>query len=368
MVLCTKENLFRGLTLVERAMGRNISLPVLANVAIRFERGKMIFTATDLELAAVAVVPAKSEGDDAFTVPLRELSGFVSALPEDIVQLKRSGKTIVISSGAFKGIFQGGSIDDFPIVPELREAPVVHLDASPFIEALEHVAVATAFTETRPELTGVALSVEGNTLQLAATDTFRLALRVLSYTQPESFSVILPHRTAREVVRLFKQTKSPLVFQTTEHQCVFSAPGLTLTSRLIEGAFPAFRAILPKEWTARLRVPKAELLKRLEAASFFTSRFNDVKVTLRGTAKALVIAAESPGIGSYETELSGEEGEGEEQTISVNLRYLTDGLSGIRTNDVIVETNGHTKPAVLRPHYMETKEDMYLMMPIRPSA
>ncbi|OHA49351.1 MAG: DNA polymerase III subunit beta [Candidatus Terrybacteria bacterium RIFCSPHIGHO2_01_FULL_58_15] len=374
---CTRENLLYGLSLVERAIGRSASLPILSHVALKSQTGKITFSATDLDIAVVVSVPAKVDGSGSWAVPYRPLAGFVGALPEETVQLKPGGKALVVKSGAFQGKIRTGDAEEFPIIPQLKQAEKVSLPKSGFSEALEAALVAVAASETRPELTGVAVIGEANTVTVVATDTFRLAVRTLPYEGENPFAIILPQRTAQEVIRLFKESRENeekreegtdrgFTFKITEHQCLFEDGGLSLTSRLLEGSFPDFRAIIPRSAAAQVRLSRRELTRRLEAATFFTGRLNDVHITLQKEGGGITIAAENPDVGAYETSLEGEEGKGEEQTVAFNLRYFLDGLRGFSDEDVVLEFNGEQKPLLIRPAQGRSG-NLYLLMPIRTS-
>lgn len=363
-VSCTKENLIRGLEAVEYAVGRNATLPILAHVAFQAQKGKLILTATDLDIAVIASAPAKTEEEGKWTVPLRAFLGFVHSLPDGPVQLKKTGKQLVVKTETLQGKFQCGIVEDFPIVPDLSALDSLRLTTTPFLQALEEVIGATATTDTRPELTGVSIATEENTMYVAATDTFRLAVRVLAYEGADPISLILPQRSAQEMIRLFKNTES-IEARFSENQCMISTRDTSLTSRLIEGTFPDYRAIIPGEAKATLRLDRDELIRKSEAASFFTSRLNDIRLRIQKNASVLEVATANPDIGEYNAGIDVREGNGtDEQEISVNLRYFLDGIRNIKTGEIQLETNGESKPLVFRPAEAQT-QNCYLLMPIR---
>jgi len=363
-ITCTKEHLVRGLTIIEHALGKNATLPILEHVALRTQAGKLTLTATDLEIAATASIPAKVEGEDAWTVPARILSGFVASLPDGPVQMKKSGKTLSIKGKQLSGKLHLGSIDDFPIIPELTEdVRKITFKTATLRTALEEVAVATATTESRPELNGISCIAEGVALTFAATDTFRLAVRSIAYEDADSFSIILPTHGAQEFVRLFKDIESVTLF-IGENQFVAEGGDIHFTSRLVEGSFPDYTAILPQENEAHIQVDRKTLLERLEAATYFTSRLNDVSLLTQG-GKKLTITAKNSDVGEYTTDIDGRDGEGDSEA-AFNIRYLMDGIRSFSSEQITLEINGAQKPTVLRPEEQTEREnDLYLVMPIR---
>lgn len=363
-ITCTKEHLARGLGIIEHGLGKNATLPILEHVALYAQTGKLVLTATDLEIAVTVSIPAKTDGEDSWTVPARILAGFINSLPEGPVQMKKSGKTMSIKGKQLSSKLHVGSIDDFPIIPELGDdAWKITVKTAPIREAIEQVAVATAVTESRPELSGISLAAEGTQLIIVATDTFRLALRTLPYDDADTFSIILPTRAAQEFTRLFKDT-GEVTLLIGENQFGVHGDDIEFTSRLIEGSFPDYQAILPQEADAVVVVNRKELLERLEAATYFTSRLNDVILSTSG-GKKVTVSAKNEDIGEYTTDINAEEGEGESEA-AFNIRYLIDGVRTIPSEKLRIEINGSQKPTVLRPEpAFDTDENLYLVMPIR---
>ena len=361
-IVCTKQNFLSGLAAVERAIGRNATLPILSYVSVIAKAGKVVLSATDLDIGVVSAIPAKVDEEDTITLLFKPLASFVTSLPEDTIQIKKSGKFITVRSGTLQGRFQSGNNDDFPIIPDLSEAEPIRFSTQELLRTLEEVLPASSITDTRPELTGVALIVDGNRLSVVATDTFRLALRTVPYSHHEVFSVIVPQRSVQEIIRLFKRDET-LEVRFAEHQMRVSASETALTSRLLEGTYPDFRAILPKPTQKKTRVSRQTLLSRLEAAVPFAGRLNEVRLTFREGGKTLIISAEHPDVGTYEGEVQIKEG-AEEGTIVCNIRYFLDGIRSMRDPECVLELNGEAKPLVLRPQD-ETGEDCYLLMPIR---
>ena len=361
-VSCTREHLLRGLQLVERALGKNATLPILEHVAIKTQAGKLSLAATDLEIAVIVTIPAKPEGEEAWTVPARVFAGLIASVPDGPVQIKKSGKTMTIKGKGFLGKINCGVVDEFPIIPEADEgAKHIKLNAKLFTGLIEQTVVATAVTESRPELNGVFVSAEGALLSVAATDTFRLALRVIPYEDPDEFTVILPARTAQEIIRLFKDAEI-LDVKIDENQITIEAQDVIFTSRLIEGSFPDYTAIIPKDKKASVTVDKQALMDALEAAGHFTSRLNDVHLSIKKGGEVLSVSAENADIGNYTKDVE-TQGEGEAEA-SFNIRYLIDGLRTLSGEKIDIEMNGEQKPTVLKPQGGE-EQDLYLLMPIR---
>jgi len=364
-VSCTKAHLAHGLALTEQTLGKNATLPVLEHLALYAETGRLRLSTTNLEGAVTVVLPAKTDETGSWTVPARVLGGLIRSLPDGPVQIKKTGRVMTIKGSGFSGKINCGNIDDFPIIPNVSDETSLVIETAPFFEALDAAAVATALTESRPELSGILLTLQGDELSVVATDTFRLTLRVLEQHGADEFSFILPSRAAVTAGRLFKDAKK-VTLKVSENQCVFEEGDVTFISRLIEGSFPDFRAIIPEEGDAHIVVSRTVLLEHLDAATFFTSRLNDVILTITEGGKHLEVRAANNDVGEYTTEIKTEGEAVGETSAAFNIRYLADGVRTLKGETIRIELNGQQRPTVLRPTGDET-QDLYLIMPIRTS-
>ena len=185
----------------------------------------------------------------------------------------------------------------------------------------------------------------------------------LAYDLREGKSVSLNKMLA--INQVFKDAKK-VTLKVSENQCVFEEGDVTFISRLIEGSFPDFRAIIPEEGDAHIVVSRTVLLEHLDAATFFTSRLNDVILTITEGGKHLEVRAANNDVGEYTTEIKTEGEAVGETSAAFNIRYLADGVRTLKGETIRIELNGQQRPTVLRPTGDET-QDLYLIMPIRTS-
>jgi DNA polymerase-3 subunit beta len=356
---CLQENLKRGLATVSHAVAGKSTLPVLSNVLLATDNGRLKLAATNLEVGITHWIAADVIGEGSVTVPAKLLSDVVGGLPNDKVTLELDGKTqtLRITCARFTSNIKGIEAEEFPQIPTVsgRESAV---SVAPTLlrEAIDQVAFAAASDDSRPVLTGVLVRLRDNRMTLAAADGFRLATR--SINLPESVNAqefIVPARSLSELGRILGETEGAvsLVVTPSGSQVLFHTDSTELVSRLIDGRFPDFERIIPKEYQTRSVLETSELAKAVKLASFFASNSqNVVKLTLEsggdlGPGK-MVISANAAEVGDNTGELDGLiSGSGGQ--IALNVRYLAEALAAMRTPQVALETQSAQSPGVFKP-------------------
>lgn len=359
-LVCTQRALAEGLATVERAVPSKSPLPVLSNVLLATDEGRLKLVANNLEMAISAWVGANVADEGAITLPARLLSDFVSSLGGGDVQmaLKPGTKTINLRCGRYEANINGIDAEDFPAVPSVGEGPRAGIGASTLRAGISQVAFAAATDETRPALSGVKLTMEGDELTMAAADGFRLAVRTIPLTRgsSEKVSLLVPARALIELARITPDSEELVEIAATpsQNQVMFCYPGVLLTSRLIEGQFPDYQRIIPQEYQTRVVLPVAEFLHATKTASVF-SRDNSyiVRLSVTGSGEELVpgrvdLFAVSAEMGDNVGQLDASV-EGEEVQIAFNVRYLRDALEAVSTGEVALEITGPTSPGLLKP-------------------
>lgn len=369
-VTVEKSTFAESLAIVGRAAASGPHLPVLANVLITSEGGQLRLAATDLTLGVSVWMDARLDGEIALTLPAKTLTDIVNSLTDSEVQFTVNGKPeAAIKSGTFKGVVRGIEASEFPAIPEHDVTNGIALEASLLKEMIQATAFAASIDEARPVLEGVQFSLDGNTLSMAATDGFRLAVK--KATLPASVSsqqVIIPASSLKETVRILSATKPEQVYlliPSKGSQVVLRAGNVQLVSQLIDGRFPYYQMIVPKGYKTRTVLATAELLKACKQAAIIARGGGNV-IQLRLTPGVeqtgkVTVLAESGDTGESEVELPATI-TGPEMAIAFNVKFLQDGLEAIRTKNVVIETNTHNTPAIIRPAGEE--EYLYILMPM----
>lgn len=358
-VSCLQENLADGLSVVGRAVSPRSTLPVLGNVLLTTDGGRLKLSATNLEVGINCWIGAKVEADGAITVPARTFIDLVNALPPERVdmELVESTQTLNLHAGRSEANIKGIDAQEFPIVPVPEEQEGIEIEPDVLRKAIAQVAMAAATDESRPILTGVLAKFEGNQLTLAAADGFRLSVRQveLDDSVEDPFSIIIPARSLSELGRISGEEEEPISIIVTpaRNQVIFQLSDIVLVSQLIDGNFPDYRQIIPHGHNTRAVIDTAVLLKACRTALIFArdaahiSRLHLKPPTELDTGHILV-SASSAETGDDVSELDAEI-EGEEIEIAFNVRYLIDVLSAIDTAQVVLETSSSSSPGVIRP-------------------
>jgi DNA polymerase-3 subunit beta len=359
-VSCLQENLQRALAQVSRAVAAKTAMPILSNVLLATDDGRLRIAATNLEIGVTTWVGASIEEEGRVTVDARLLSEFVNTLPNAPVLLEVEAKrmSLNVQSGRDKASINGIDADDFPVIPHLDgEAYVANIDPQALRDMIAQVEFAAATDESRPVLAGVLARFEGQTVTLAAADGFRLAVREgeLADAVPERLDVIIPARALRELARILGDQTDPvrLAITPNQSQLLVRVGETEFLSRLIDGTFPDFQQIIPREFSTRLELGREAFLNAVRRAGYFARDNNDVvrisvhagdEEFMPGSVEISANAAERGNSQSFvDASVSGPETQ-----IAFNARYLADVLTVLRAGQVVVGVNGANQAGVVR--------------------
>lgn len=373
-VSCLQEQLQRALVQVSRAVATKSALPVLSNVLLSAEEGRLKIAATNLEIGITTHIEALIEETGKITVDAKLLSEFVNTLPNESVQLSadKVRSSLNVQCKRDKAAINGIDADDFPVIPKGGdEATSVEVDPQLFREMIAQVEFAAATDDSRPVLAGVLTRFEGTTITLAAADGFRLAVRSGELASPvaEKLDIIVPARAYRELARIIGDSSQPLRLAITPNQgqLLVKVGETEFLSRLIEGSFPDFRQIIPREFGTLVEIGRDALAAAVRRASYFARDNNDViRVAVKpseddlnpGTVEVSATAAERGNSQSYVDSSV----VGPELQIAFNARYLADVLGVLKPGQVVLGMNGGNQAGVVRGAGAE--EYTHVIMPM----
>lgn len=373
-ITCKQQDLSRGLTAVSHAVSSRSTLPILSNILLATDQGRLKLAATNLEIGINCWVDAQIHEEGTTTVPAKLLTDLVSSLPQAPVDISVAEDTNLLtikSSGSIANI-KGMDASEFPLIPSAEGGePPVLLDAVLLKEMIAEVAFAAADDDSRPVFTGVQVQVNEEKITFAAADAFRLAVRVapLPGDDHPRGDILVPARTLTELARILPaEGPVEMIVTPNRSQVLFHTPQLDLVSRLIDGTFPNFRQIIPKEHATRAVVETklfAEAVKR--AALFARDSSNITRVKINPGENdglepgALTVEATAEDLGDNTSTVNAAV-DGPELQIIFNVKYLADVLAVIGTPEVALEANGATKPGVIKP--VGASDYTYVIMPM----
>jgi DNA polymerase-3 subunit beta len=346
---------------VGRAVSSRTAIQILSGILLEAQSDELRLAATDMELSLRATVSARVEGDGAVVLPGRTLVDIARLLPgEDVTIEHRAAESVVhVTSGAASYTLHTYNAEDFPRLPEFTETETFSVDREALLETIGRVARAASRDEARPVLTGVLVQFAGDKLVMAATDSYRLAVKETSLGSPApELEAIVPSRALQELSRVSSDDDEVAV-GVQENQVLFSTGGVWLTTRRIDGQFPNYRQLLPESFEHELTISRVELLDVVRRAAVMIQRatplqlrFADGEVTVVARTHEVGESKESMPVGFT----------GDTLEIGFNADFLRDGLESIAGDDVRVKLIRPLRPAVLQG---EGDDFTYLVMPIR---
>ena len=368
-----QENLAHGLNIVSRAVSTRSTLPVLSNILIASDEGRLRLSATNLELGITCWIAARIEQEGSTTVPARTFSDLVNTLPGEqvLLSLDANTQTLNVRGGASTNDIKCIDAQEFPPLPVPDLEGAVQLNVSDFREMIQQVAFAASADEARPVLMGVLVQVDKDKLTMAAADGFRLSVRkaTLSSPAPTPLSAIIPSRCLIELSRVASDGEAPLymVVPKGRGQVVFRVKDVEVTSQLIDGTFPDYQQIIPRKYTSRTLASTASLLKACKQAEIFAREGSNVaRLNIKSgngqlQPSEVEITATSEETGKNETIVEATV-DGSGVLIAFNVRFLREALEVIKTPNVALETSAPNAPGVVRP--VGDEEFLHVIMPM----
>lgn len=367
-----QENLRRGLGITGHVTTKNINLPILNNILIKAEGGNIEFISTNLEIGITHQVRGKIETEGSLTVDSKIIGEYVNLLSSrEKVKIEAKDNELSVECGNYKTKIKGESAKEFPLIPTIPRDKKYSCTSDELRRALNSVVFAVSNSENRIELTGVLFSFNKNTLSLAATDSYRLAERVViikSEDMEGEQKIIVPAKTVQELLRVLSNVEGgetgegqEVGIYLADNQILFTVDSVELISRLINGHYPDYKQIIPAKSQTDVLMERVELVRAVKAAALFSKTgINDI--TILFFKGRVVVSAFSGSSGESQIELEADV-KGGDNEVTINYRYLLDGLNNIDSDMVRISVLNNSTPCILRPEKDESH--LYIVMPIR---
>ena len=369
---CPQENLSKGLAVVNRAVSTRSTMPILSNILLATDGPRLRLSATNLELSINCWIDAEIDQEGRVAVPARLLQEFVNSLPSAPVSMELNPSNRVVKMHCLRtdGNIRGVNADEFPAIPTVEDGVVFPQPAHVLKEMINQVAIAAATDDSRPIFTGVLTKI-GQSITMVAADGFRLGLRSAEQEggPEQEITLIVPAKSLLELARILPDGKGQdeiveIALTPNKNQVMFKTASVELVSRLIEGQFPNYQQIMPKEWKTQVVVPTSEFLNAAKTASFFARDSANI-VRLHIESGELTVRAESTELGDNESKIDAVV-EGEPSAdIAFNAKYLTDALNVVESEQIKLEIVNAGSPGVIRP--VDSTDYVHVIMPMATS-
>lgn len=365
---CTQENLLRGLNIVSRVASRAGNLPILSNVYVKAEQEGILLKATNLEVGITYHLRGKVEEIGEFTVPAKLFADYVAGLPKEKIDLVLNEQVLSVFCGRHKTAINGVSASDFPLIPQVEEDTFWAVSPPSLLEGLGQILLTISTTETRPEISGASFTFRGQELVLAGTDSYRLAEKRISARggNNKETHAIVPLRALQELGRIclsIDEDNEVAKVIVGNNQLAVSFPSLEFVTRLIDGQYPDYQAIVPAKFGTQATVSRTEFAGSLKAAGLFSKAgVYDVGVEIDAEKNTMTIMGLNSQTGEHISIIDAAV-QGQTIKIAFNWKYLLDGLNALKSEKVILKATDSASPTML----VEEKGDdyFYIVMPIK---
>jgi DNA polymerase-3 subunit beta len=360
-ITVSKDELASRLAIVARGVSTRTAVLVLGGIQLRAEAGRLHLAATDMELSLRTSLEATVEGEGTTVVPGRLLLDISRTLPDSEVTIEHRPEeaAVLITSGTANYRLHTYSAEDFPRLPDVESAPLHTVDRDVLVETVARVGRSASRDESRPVLTGILVQFEPGKVVMAATDSYRLAVKETPVTAVlPDLEAIIPARALQELSRI-AGTADELQLGLLDNHVAFGAEGTWLTTRRIDGQFPNHRQLLPEQFEHEVLLPREEALEVVRRVSLMAQRNSPLR--LRFADGELTVSAVTQDVGEARESLPAPY-TAEPMEIGFNAEFLRDGLDSVDSDSVKFKLISPLRPAVLEG---ESDDYVYLIMPIR---
>lgn len=361
---CIKEKLAKAVSQAERVTTKNPTLPILGCILFEASKNNLVLKATNLDLGIEISIPVKVVTDGKVAIPGAILNNFLSTIQNDknvTIELTESN-TIKVLSSKTSTIIKTLPHDDFPEIPRVSDEQSFKMQNSDLVKGLRSVWYSSSVSSVKPELSSVFIHSDDDSLVFAATDSFRLAEKKIKFkkTMPVE-RILIPFKNIPEIIRTLDENKNETLVCFTKNQISFSQDGVYLTSRVVDGMFPDYKQIIPKETLTEAVMLKQDLVQALKTANIFSDKLNQINIQVSPKTKKFALKTSNNDVGeslnSVDANLTGDD-----VVVNFNYKYLSDCFQSIDTDSVSLSFNGLNKPLVIRGG--GDKSFLYLVMPM----
>ena len=360
---CVKEKLHLAVSKAEKIVGKNANLPVLSCLLFETKGNNLIIRSTNLDLGLEILVPVKVEENGKIAVPANIISSFLNNINDDKnIILETTENTLKIYTSTSEANIKTLNPDDFPTIPLIDSDKTYKINSKDLINGIRSVIYSSSFSSVKPELSSVYIHTNEDGLVFVATDSFRLAEKVVKTKKSIDLNnVLIPFKNASDILKIIDNTDTEIEISSTKNQISFVFNGIYLVSRVIDGVFPDYKQILPKEEKTKVILLKQDLINSLKISNIFSDNFNQMNISVKDGEKTIKIKTKNSNIGENLNKINANV-EGDDIEVNFNYKYIIDCLSSINSDSISLSFNGINRPLVLRG--VADKTFTYLVMPM----
>lgn len=360
---CVKEKLQMAVSKAEKIVSKNNNLPVLSCLLFETKGNTLIIRSTNLDLGLEVVIPVKVEEVGRIAIPASIISSFLNNITDDKnIILETKDNILSVQTPTSEANIKTLPAEDFPTIPMVDDDKTTKIYSKDIINGIKSVIYSSSLSSVKPELASVYVYSNEENLVFVATDSFRLAEKTIKTKKASEISnILIPFKNAADILKIIDNTDTEIEINATKNQISFSFNGIYLVSRVIDGVFPDYKQILPKEEKTKVVLLKQDLINSLKISNIFSDNFNLMNISVKKGEKIIRVKTKNNNIGENINKIDANI-EGEDIEVNFNYRYITDCLNSIISDSVSLSFNGINKPLVVRG--TADKTFTYLVMPM----
>lgn len=346
----------------ERITGKNLTLPILNSILLVASGKSLKLRSTNLSLGIEVEVPAKIEKEGVVAVSGVVLNGVFSNVFQDgNVNLESIEGNLLMQTKKSRIKLKGQSSDEFPTIPRV-EGVSFEIESKKLVDGMKAVYYSASVSDIKPEISSIFMYTNEDNLVFVSTDSFRLAEKKIKIKGIEEITgILIPFKNVSEILRIFGEIPGVVKVCFNKNQISFSSDNIYLTSRVIDGVFPDYRQIIPKNFETSAVVLKQDLLNALKLSNIFSDKFNQVNLSIKIKEKVFELSSANNDIGENKTYLDAAMS-GESVELGFNYKYFLDCFQSINTDSISIKLSGTGSPIVISP--VNDPSFTYLIMPM----
>ena len=359
---CGIEKIKNGILQVEKITGKNLTLPILNSILFIASGKSLKLRATNLSLGVEIEIPAKIEKEGIVAISGSTLAGiFSNIFQNENIQLESEDGNLTIKTKKSRIKLKGQTYDDFPTIPTV-EGKIFEIESKKLVDGIKSVYYSSSVSDIKPEISSVYIYSNEDNLIFVSTDSFRLAEKKVKIKGTEDVpGILIPFKNIPEILRIFGEVQDVVRVCFNKNQISFSSDNIYLTSRIIDGVFPDYRQIIPKEFKVEAIVLRQDLLNALKLSNIFSDKFNQINLSIKEKEKIFELSSQNNDVGENKTYLDAAL-KGGDALLGFNYKYFLDCFQSINTDSISIRLNQSSKPMVISGS--SDNSFTYLIMPM----
>ncbi len=358
----SREKFIEGIGKAEKISGKHVSLPILSSVLMQVKKNEVVFVSTNLDVGIEVQIPAKGEDEYSFVIKPEPVKSFLLGAKGQNVSLEKRENVLEMRVGDNVATVKIESPEEFPTIPRVSEGKEWFIASKDLTKGIKAVLWSASTSTIKPEIGSVYIYQNEEDVVFVATDSFRLAEKKIKAKKAKDFEpLLIPTKNASEIIKILDGVSSEVKVISSKNQISFEAEGTYLTSRLVDGNFPDYKQIIPKEFNTEARILKEDLSSVLRTAAVFSDSFHQATLTFIPKDKSLEVKTRSNEVGESVCKIKGSL-EGNVLSMNFNHRYLADPLQSIEGEGVLISAVSESKPLIIKNS--GGSDFLYLVMPM----